>query len=100
MLQRAPAPLAVEHAHASLEGGAAGLLRLFCRDGDPLGALAGHVVVAVLAALGLKLLAEGKDINYEGTSGPCDFTDIGDIEGCRFRYMEVVDGKLKFLKIV
>jgi branched-chain amino acid transport system substrate-binding protein len=52
------------------------------------------------AAEGLKLLAEGKDINYEGTSGPCDFTDIGDIEGCRFRYMEVVDGKLKFLKIV
>ena len=32
--------------------------------------------------------------------GPCDFTDIGDILGCRFRYMEVVDGKLKFLKIV
>jgi ABC-type branched-subunit amino acid transport system substrate-binding protein len=52
------------------------------------------------AVEGLKLLAEGKDINYEGTSGPCDFTDIGDIQGCRFRYMEVVDGKLKFLKIV
>lgn len=49
---------------------------------------------------GIKLLAEGKEINYEGASGPCDFTDIGDIEGCRFRYMEVVDGKLKFLKIV
>jgi branched-chain amino acid transport system substrate-binding protein len=52
------------------------------------------------AVEGLKLLAEGKEINYEGASGPCDFTDIGDIEGCRFRYMEVVDGKLKFLKIV
>jgi branched-chain amino acid transport system substrate-binding protein len=49
---------------------------------------------------GLKLIAEGKEINYEGASGPCDFTDIGDIQGCRFRYMEVVDGKLKFLKIV
>ena len=49
---------------------------------------------------GLTLLAAGKDINYEGASGPCDFTDNGDIEGCRFRYMEVVDGKLKFLKIV
>ena len=52
------------------------------------------------AVEGLKALAEGKEINYEGASGPCDFTDIGDIQGCRFRYMEVVDGKLKFLKIV
>jgi ABC-type branched-subunit amino acid transport system substrate-binding protein len=52
------------------------------------------------AVEGLKVLGEGKDINYEGASGPCDFTDIGDIQGCRFRYMEVVDGKLKFLKIV
>ena len=52
------------------------------------------------AVEGLKLLAEGKEINYEGASGPCDFTDIGDIQGCRFRYMEVVDGKLKFLRIV
>jgi ABC-type branched-subunit amino acid transport system substrate-binding protein len=52
------------------------------------------------AVEGLKLIAEGKEINYEGASGPCDFTDIGDIEGCRFRYMEVVDGKLKFLKVV
>ena len=50
------------------------------------------------AVEGLKLLGEGKEINYEGASGPCDFTDIGDIQGCRFRYMEVVDGKLKFLE--
>src|SRR5262245_49117530 len=49
---------------------------------------------------GLATLAAGKDVNYEGVSGPCDFTDIGDILGCRFRYMEVVEGKLKFLKIV
>ena len=25
---------------------------------------------------------------------------IGDIQGCRFRYMQVVDGKLRFLKVV
>jgi branched-chain amino acid transport system substrate-binding protein len=49
---------------------------------------------------GLARLAAGEDINYEGVSGPCDFSDIGDILGCRFRYMEVVDGKLKFLRIV
>jgi ABC-type branched-subunit amino acid transport system substrate-binding protein len=59
---------------------------------------AGQQVFSALE--GLKALAQGKDINYEGASGPCDFTDIGDILGCRFRYMEVVDGKLKFLKVV
>ena len=52
------------------------------------------------AVEGLKVLAEGKEINYEGASGPCDFTDIGDIQGCRFRYMKVVKGKLEFLKLV
>ena len=52
------------------------------------------------AVEGLKLLAEGKEINYEGASGPCDFTDIGDILGCRFRYMTVNKGKLEFLKLV
>ncbi len=49
---------------------------------------------------GLKALAAGKEINYEGASGPCDFTDIGDILGCRFRYMQVRKGKLEFLKLV
>ena len=52
------------------------------------------------AVEGLKVLAEGKEINYEGASGPCDFTDIGDILGCRFRYMVVNKGKLEFLKLV
>ena len=52
------------------------------------------------AVEGLKVMAEGKEINYEGASGPCDFTDIGDILGCRFRYMHVVKGKLEFLKLV
>ncbi len=49
---------------------------------------------------GLKALAAGKEINYEGASGPCDFTDIGDILGCRFRYTQVRKGKLEFLKLV
>jgi len=48
---------------------------------------------------GLKALAEGKEINYEGASGPCDFTDIGDIQDCKFRYMQVAKGKFKFLKV-
>jgi ABC-type branched-subunit amino acid transport system substrate-binding protein len=52
------------------------------------------------AVEGLKLLAEGKDINYEGASGPCDFNEIGDIIDCKFRYQIVEHGKLTFLKTV
>ena len=48
---------------------------------------------------GLKLLAQGKDINYEGASGPCDFTDIGDILDTKFRYEQADKGKFKVLKI-
>jgi branched-chain amino acid transport system substrate-binding protein len=49
---------------------------------------------------GLKLLADGKIIDYDGASGPCEFTDIGDILDCKFRYDEVKTGKLVLLKIV
>lgn len=52
------------------------------------------------AVEGLKLLAEGKEINYEGASGPCEFNEIGDITSCRFRYTQVKKGKLEFMKIV
>ncbi len=52
------------------------------------------------AVEGLKLLAAGKDINYDGVSGPCDFNEVGDITTCRFRYTQVKKGKLEFLKIV
>jgi branched-chain amino acid transport system substrate-binding protein len=51
------------------------------------------------AVEGLKLMGEGKEINYEGASGPCDFTDIGDIIDCKFRYNRIVAGKPQFLKI-
>jgi len=51
------------------------------------------------AVEGLKLLAQGKDINYEGASGPCDFTDIGDITDCKFRYNKVERGKFVLLKV-
>jgi branched-chain amino acid transport system substrate-binding protein len=52
------------------------------------------------AVEGLKLLAEGKDINYEGASGPCEFNEIGDILGCKFRFMKATGGKLQLLKVV
>ena len=48
---------------------------------------------------GLKLLAEGKEINYEGASGPCDFNEIGDVTDCKFRYQLVGGGKFKLVKI-
>jgi len=51
------------------------------------------------AVEGLKLLAVGTKIDYDGASGPCDFTDIGDIVDCKFRYEQVVDAKFKLLKI-
>ena len=46
------------------------------------------------AVEGLKVLAEGKEINYEGASGAVRFTDIGDILDCKFRYSK--SGKCKF----
>ena len=51
------------------------------------------------ATEGLKLLAQGKDINYEGASGPCDFTEIGDIVDCKFRYNKATGGKFVLLKV-
>lgn len=48
---------------------------------------------------GLKLIAEKKTINYDGASGPCDFTDIGDIQDCQFRYEQVKGGKFALIKI-
>jgi ABC-type branched-subunit amino acid transport system substrate-binding protein len=51
------------------------------------------------AADGLKLLAQGKEVNYEGASGPCDFTETGDIIDTKFRYEQAEKGKLKLLRI-
>ena len=49
---------------------------------------------------GLRLIAEGKEINYEGASGPCDFDEIGDIVECKFRYDLVQNRAFKTIKIV
>jgi branched-chain amino acid transport system substrate-binding protein len=48
---------------------------------------------------GLALLARGREVNYEGASGPCDFDEIGDIIDCKFRYSRVEKGRFTFLKI-
>ncbi len=51
------------------------------------------------AVEGLKELAAGGEINYEGASGPCDFNDVGDILDCKFRYNKVEKGKFTLLKV-
>lgn len=48
---------------------------------------------------GLKAIAAKQAVNYDGASGPCDFTDQGDISDCRFRYEQVKAGKLALVKI-
>jgi branched-chain amino acid transport system substrate-binding protein len=48
---------------------------------------------------GLKLLAAGHEVNYEGASGPCKFTPIGDISGCKFRFDVAEKGKYRLLSI-
>ncbi len=51
------------------------------------------------AVEGLKLLAAGKDVNFEGASGPCKFTPIGDIENCKFRFEVAEKGKYRLLSV-
>ena len=48
---------------------------------------------------GLKAIAAKQPIDYDGASGPCDFTDIGDIKDCKFRYAQVQGGKIVLLRI-
>jgi branched-chain amino acid transport system substrate-binding protein len=51
------------------------------------------------AVEGLRLLAQGKEINFDGASGPCDFNEIGDILDTKFRYEQAEKGRFKLLKI-
>jgi branched-chain amino acid transport system substrate-binding protein len=51
------------------------------------------------AAEGLKLIAQGKAVNLEGASGPCQFNEIGDILDTRFRYERAEKGKFTLLRI-
>src|SRR2546423_2257159 len=48
---------------------------------------------------GLKAIAEGKEIKYSGASGPCKFSDIGNIIEVAFRTTQIKDGKLVEVKI-
>jgi branched-chain amino acid transport system substrate-binding protein len=48
---------------------------------------------------GLKTIAAGRPVDYDGASGPCDFLATGDIADCKFRYEQVRGGKINLLKI-
>ena len=62
--------------------------------GDPRG-------VAVDNALdGLKALAAGRAINYEGASGPCKFTASGDLAAANFRVSVVRGGAIETYKLL
>jgi branched-chain amino acid transport system substrate-binding protein len=48
---------------------------------------------------GLRLLREGKKIDYSGASGPCDFTDTGDISGALFRFQRIVNQRFETVRV-
>ncbi len=48
---------------------------------------------------GLKAIAAKQPVDYDGASGPCDFTETGDIADCQFRYEQVQGGKLTLVQI-
>jgi branched-chain amino acid transport system substrate-binding protein len=48
---------------------------------------------------GMRLLAAGSKVNYDGASGPCEFADNGDVKGVFFRYEQIKGGKLVVTKI-
>ncbi len=56
-------------------------------------------MVVYTAVEGLAALKQGKDIKYSGASGPCTFTDIGDISDCKFRFNRVDNGAFKFIEV-
>ena len=51
------------------------------------------------AVEGLPAIKEGKDDQVPGASGPCTFTDIGDISDCKFRFNQVEDGAFTLLEV-
>ncbi|MGH7227110.1 MAG: ABC transporter substrate-binding protein, partial [Gemmataceae bacterium] len=61
--------------------------------GDPTGAKVSNAVD------GLKLLSQGRRINYLGASGPCKFAPNGDILQSHFRINIVRNGEIETYKV-
>jgi branched-chain amino acid transport system substrate-binding protein len=76
--------LAMAHAHA-MSGTAVR---------DDIRAISNGPGQTVSSALeGLKLLAAGQAIDYEGASGPCHFEPNGNISDCAFQLRQIRDGR-------
>lgn len=48
---------------------------------------------------GLRAIAAGRAINYEGASGPVDFDERGDIRGTKFRYERASNGRYELMEL-
>jgi branched-chain amino acid transport system substrate-binding protein len=48
---------------------------------------------------GLRAIAAGRAINYEGASGPVEFDERGDIRGTKFRFEVAENGRFRVLEI-
>lgn len=48
---------------------------------------------------GIKAILAGEKVDYTGASGPCDFTDIGDINDCKFRYEQARKGRIELIRV-
>ena len=67
---------------------------------DTVRAVGNPAGVKVTSAVeGLKILASGKEVNFEGASGPCKFTPTGDIDNCKFRFEVADKGKYRLLSV-
>ena len=48
---------------------------------------------------GIKLIGQGKKVDYDGASGSCDFDEHGDIVNAKFKIEQVRNGKLTTVEI-
>lgn len=51
------------------------------------------------AVEGIRAIVAGEKVDYSGASGPCDFTDSGDILDCKFRYEQARKGKIELIRV-
>ena len=49
---------------------------------------------------GLRAIAAGRQVNYDGSSGPVEFDDKGNIRGTKFRFEVADGGRFRVLEIV
>lgn len=49
---------------------------------------------------GLRAIAAGRAVNFEGASGPVDFDERGDIRGTKFRFEVAEGGRFRLLELV